>query len=214
MTRPWPALAALLVTGSLSTPCFPDAVPEGERRELVKQGEHYPVGLFMIDYAAQHATAELVFILLQEKMGYKVQKMLDGFFGSDTFFALAGCRSPTNLSDRGCGVDGEMTTRAHVAVEGWTEGELRRGRRVRTARGETERYLPVWEQLQQDYPSSAPRNLGNMGYQGESSSFVARSVQEILNLQERAFNAEGISLDFYRDYNVSWTDSAKYFSRA
>ncbi|CAK9007781.1 unnamed protein product [Durusdinium trenchii] len=190
MTRPWPALAALLVTGSLSTPCFPDAVPEGERRELVKQGEHYPVGLFMIDYAAQHATAELVFILLQEKMGYKVQKMLDGFFGSDTFFALAGCRSPTNLSDRGCGVDGEMTTRAHVAVEGWTEG-----------------YLPVWEQLQQDYPSSAPRNLGNMGYQGESSSFVARSVQE------RAFNAEGISLDFYRDYNVSWTDSAKYFSR-
>ncbi|CAK9007210.1 unnamed protein product [Durusdinium trenchii] len=190
MTRPWPALAALLVTGSLSTPCFPDAVPEGERRELVKQGEHYPVGLFMIDYTAQHATAELVFILLQEKMGYKVQKMLDGFFGSDTFFALAGCRSPTNLSDRGCGVDGEMTTRAHVAVEGWTEG-----------------YLPVWEQLQQDYPSSAPRNLGNMGYQGESSSFVARSVQE------RAFNAEGISLDFYRDYNVSWTDSAKYFSR-
>ena len=30
--------------------------------------------------------------------------------------------------------------------------------------------------------------------------------------QEAAYSAEGLSLDFFRDYNVSWKDPAKYFA--
>ena len=36
------------------------------RKELSNGTESYPVGIFLVDYAAQHATAELVAILLQE----------------------------------------------------------------------------------------------------------------------------------------------------
>eukprot|EP00913_Durusdinium_trenchii_P031415 g29410.t1 len=39
--------------------CFADAIPALERRELVNDGQVYPVGLYLIDYAAQHAAAEL-----------------------------------------------------------------------------------------------------------------------------------------------------------
>ncbi|CAK9007773.1 unnamed protein product [Durusdinium trenchii] len=168
--------------------CFADGIPEFGRRELVNDGQVYPVGLFVLDYAAQHATAELVNILLQEKMGYVVQKMVNGSLASHAFFALAGCARPTDYSDRGCSE--ERTTRAHISVEGWTAG-----------------YPKEWQLLQRDYPSVAPRNLGSMGYVGTTSLFIPSHVQEL------AYNAEGLSLDFYRDYNTSWRQPAQFFTR-
>lgn len=129
----------------------------------------------------------MVSILLQEKLGYNVEKMMDGGFTNDAFFALAGCAQPTNSSDRGCFKG--MITRAHVSVEGWTSG-----------------YQPDWDKLQHDFPAEAPRNLGNMGYTGGASMFIAAAVQE------EAHRREGLSLDFYRDYNVSWHDPSRYFT--
>lgn len=60
--------------------------------------------------------------LHQEKMGYVVQKMVNGSLASHAFFALAGCARPTDYSDRGCSE--ERTTRAHISVEGWTAGAV------------------------------------------------------------------------------------------
>ena len=52
----------------------------------------------------------------------------------------------------------------------------------------------------------APKNLGNIGYDGESGLFVPSAVQS------KAYEAEGINLDFYRDYNVSWHMPGRYFT--
>ncbi|CAK9097664.1 unnamed protein product [Durusdinium trenchii] len=165
----------------------PLAVAVGRRKNLSNDGVSYPVGIFLVNYAAQYATAEMVSILLQERLGYNVEKMMDGGFTNDAFFALAGCAQPTNSSDRGCFKG--MITRAHVSVEGWTSG-----------------YQPDWDKLQHDFPAEAPRNLGNMGYTGGASMFIAAAVQE------EAHRREGLSLDFYRDYNVSWHDPSRYFT--
>ncbi|CAK9086628.1 unnamed protein product [Durusdinium trenchii] len=175
-------------TGVTSELCLPGGIPDAERKELSNGTESYPVGIFLVDYAAQHATAELVAILLQEKLGYKVKRMIDGKLTSDAFYALAGCLQPSDSSNRRCG--DQMQTRAHISVEGWTSG-----------------YQTEWDELQRNSPSFAPRNLGNMGYQGSAGMFISATVQE------KAYRSEGLSLDFYRDYNVSWEDPGRYFTR-
>ena len=45
----------------------------------------------------------MVAILIEEKMGYKVEMKGPGPSTPDAFFALAGCLTPTNISDRRCG---------------------------------------------------------------------------------------------------------------
>ena len=66
-------------------------------------------------------------------------------------------------------------------------------------------YPLVWEEVQSLYPKSAPVNLGNMGYSGESSEYVTQPVIQ------QAKQAEGIALEYYAYYNASWYDPAKYF---
>ena len=39
------------------------------RKNLSNDGVSYPVGIFLVNYAAQYATAEMVSILLQERAG-------------------------------------------------------------------------------------------------------------------------------------------------
>ena len=52
--------------------------------------------------------------------------------------------------------------------------------------------------------STAPSIL--RGYYGISSMFVPERVQQ------KAYQAEGVNLDFYRDYNVSWKNVGIYFA--
>ncbi|CAK9106006.1 unnamed protein product [Durusdinium trenchii] len=63
----------------------------------------------------------------------------------------------------------------------------------------------LWDDIERDFPQTAPRNLGNMGYFGKTSLFLPASVQQA------AYSAEGLILEFYRGFNVSWTDPSKYF---
>ena len=72
--------------------------------------------------------------LSKEKLGYVVQKMVNGSASFHSFFALAGCTRPTNYTHRGCSQD--STTRAHISVEVWTAGGARcEGANRRTAGG-------------------------------------------------------------------------------
>ncbi|CAK9109886.1 unnamed protein product [Durusdinium trenchii] len=166
--------------------CFSDGIPEGERANLVSQGSSYPVGNWVNGWDAGFAAGEVAEILLKEKLGYNVTQKV-GPNTVDAFYALAGCRTPTNVTDRGCGPD--MTTRVHLSTEGWTGG-----------------YATVWDDVQTAYPATAPRNLGNMGYTGTATSYISSSLQEF------AYSSEGYSLDFYRDYSVAWRDPAKFFT--
>lgn len=45
-----------------------------------------------------------------------------------------------------------------------------------------------------------------MGYYGTTSVYLPSAVQE------RAYNEEGLHLDFYRDYNASRENPGRYFA--
>ena len=102
-------------------------------------------------------------------------------------WAITGCSTPT-LDDPGCGVNGPQETRFHVSVEGWTLG-----------------YALTWEKIQSDYPSTAPINLGNMGYDGISGQYVSA------NLVDETYNTTGIALDLYRSYDSRFRNVSGYF---
>jgi len=169
--------------------CFLDAIAESALKDLVnlEKGESYPIGLWIVaDYSAAHLTSRVVQIMIQEKLGYKVALKGPGGLSQDALFALSGCTTPKDANDRGCG---SATTYAHVSVEVLTAG-----------------YLDALKWIQEQYPQMAPKNLGNIGYDGESELFVPSAVQS------KAYEAEGINLDFYRDYNVSWHMPGRYFT--
>lgn len=126
---------------------------------------------------------------LEEKLGYNVELKGPGALTLDGFFALTGCTSPSDPTDHGCGDPVDRVTDVHINVEVWTSF-----------------YQLVWDELQRKYPDRAPRNLGNMGYYGSTAFYVPSGVQE------RAYDAEGINLDFYRDYNSSRENPGRHFA--
>lgn len=63
----------------------------------------------------------------------------------------------------------------------------------------------AWDVIQEEYPATAPRSLGSMGYDGRVSLFISQTVRET------AWEGEGFSLEFYRSYNVTWHNAARYF---
>ena len=125
----------------------------------------------------------------QEKLGYKIELEGPGRLAPHGFFALTGCTSPTHSSDPGCGPSGPSTTYTHINIEVWAD-----------------MYQGTWDEIQMKYPNMAPKNLGNFGYYGATAMFVPSAVQE------RAYEAEGSNLDFYRDYNVTWKNPSRYFT--
>lgn len=123
-----------------------------------------------------------------EKLGYNISKG-EGAGTPDQFFAMTGCTAPTDVADRGCG-DGPTRTYYHLSVEGWTWS-----------------YGGLWTQIQENYPATAPKILGSSGYMGVAGQFVASDVVDA------AIQTEGLALEFYRGYNVSWHNPSQYFDQ-
>lgn len=168
--------------------CLPDAIPEEQRKNLVNPVtlESYPLGMWINSWTAGVLTAEVARIILEEKMGFNVSDIGTGHATVDAFYALTGCVTPLTIGDRGC--EGVSTTYAHINIEAWGEG-----------------YQTEWDDLQNLYPDMAPVNLGNMGYNGKTSYYFPRKVRD------KAWETEGLNLDYFRGYNISWHDAAKYF---
>lgn len=189
MNGPWLFLHVMgLVAGSKGA-CLPNATAEVDRRDLVNEvvGESYSIGLWKTgNYAAAHLTTAVVQIMVEEMLGYNTELKGTGGLTMDAFYALMGCTNPLGNADRGCG---RSVTYVHINVESWREG-----------------YADEWAQVQAQYPKVAPKNLGNGGYSGTTAMYVPLAVQQ------KAYQAEGISLDFYRDYNMSWRTPGSYFS--
>jgi len=165
--------------------CFPDAVPASQRRNLTRgEGDSFPLGMWVPTWSAGVLVSAVVEVLVKEKLGF-VTATGGGSSTPDGFFAMAGCETPTDVADRRCG---RKTTDYHIHVEGWTGG-----------------YRSTWDQIQEEYPETAPLNLGMHGYEGLSGQYISEPVIE------SAYNAEGLVLEFYRNYNSSWFDPAKYF---
>ena len=160
-----------------------------DRKNLVEEAESNPIGIWRSgDYAAAHLTSMAAKILIEEKLGYNVELKGPGKVSADAFFALMGCTTPSNTASRGCGPE-KITS--HISFEVWTAF-----------------YAETWNQIQNDFQEQAPRNLGNMGYNGVTAPYVSDAVQQT------AYNAESINLDFYRDYNASRQHPGKYFAQS
>ena len=54
-------------------------------------------------------------------------------------------------------------------------------------------------------PDVIPENLGTVGYDGIEGLFVKSTEMD------SAYQSEGLSLQFYQSYDVSWTKPWKYF---
>eukprot|EP00438_Fugacium_kawagutii_P008918 Skav230900 [mRNA] locus=scaffold1295:36608:37599:+ [translate_table: standard] len=121
----------------------------------------------------------------KELLHYNVEPKGTSAFTVDTFFALMGCKKPLDDTDRGCG----SVSYVHMALEVWTNG-----------------YKAEWDDIQSGYPDAAPKLLGNMGYYGTTAMYIPAAVQQ------KAYNADGINLDFYREYNASWRAPSIYFT--
>ncbi|CAL1150546.1 unnamed protein product [Cladocopium goreaui] len=180
-------VASAVAVAHASYHCLPGAVELAERKNLKNpQGESYPLGIWVPDWAAGYAVSAIAHVLIEEMLGYNVVDKGPGPATPDAFYALAGCETPTVINRRGC--SDLMSIYSHLSLEGWTTA-----------------YQSSWDDVQRDYPATAPLNLGAMGYVGRVSAFLTSK------LQEEAYYSEGLTLEYYRSYNVSWTNPSKYF---
>ena len=102
---------------------------------------------------------------------------------------MAGCKTPTDGKDRGC-EPAPKQTYFHVGMEGWSLVN------------------PIpWDTLRRDLPATAPVNLGHIDYDGISGEYTFSAALH------RAYEAEGLYLEFYRSYNVSVHNPGLYFDR-
>ena len=52
----------------------------------------------------------------------------------------------------------------------------------------------------------APKDLGSMGYDGLSTTFLPKPAQQ------NAYSTSGLALQFYRNWNASWNTPSTYFA--
>lgn len=79
-------------------------------------------------------------------------------------------------------------TRYHLQMEAWMGG-----------------YPEVWKDIQTNYPTFGPKDLGIMGYSGLSTHYLPKPVQQ------NAYSTAGLALQFYRNWNASWNTPSTYF---
>eukprot|EP00439_Symbiodinium_sp_Y106_P079463 s107_g18.t1 len=157
----------------------------------------YHVPLQMND---AQATSAVLRILIEERLGYSVVDQGPGPGTLNAFYALMGCTSPLNLTDRGCALAALKSfwmplvrianpslglkirvTYSHINFETWAEG-----------------YTNEWDEMQVRHTSIAPVNAGSMGYVGKTSLFFARRILE------DAYYRVGTALDYFRG-SSPWT---------
>ncbi|CAE7346471.1 glvI [Symbiodinium pilosum] len=179
-------LVEALVTRSARAECFDNGIAPERLANLVDQdGAVYPLGIAVGDWPAARLLSAVAAILIEELLGVNVSARMVGGNSVDGFYAMAGCKTPDQVADRGCG---PKTTRMHLHLEAW----------VRL-------YQIEFDQILKDYPDTAPKSLGSSGYTGAMSMYLQ---ERTLNT---ALNGEGIPLDFYRAYNASWYEPWQYF---
>ncbi|CAK9089936.1 Uncharacterized protein SCF082_LOCUS42432, partial [Durusdinium trenchii] len=177
-------LLSLLVTLAGGA-CLPNAIPPSERKLLENSnGESYPFGVWIANYAASYAANVMVQVLIEEVFGFNTTSGL-GPGTVSGFYGVGGCLNPNDNNDPQCGT--EVPTKYHLNMEAWVNG-----------------YPLVWKNLQLEHPKTAPDDLGSMGYAGYAGSFL---TEEVITT---AHKTEGIALQYYKFWNASWYEPSKY----
>ncbi|CAE7785744.1 unnamed protein product [Symbiodinium sp. CCMP2592] len=168
--------------------CLPDGIPESNWRNIQEE-DLESVGLRetairMVLY--DWISAEVV----SELTGILLSEVLGYNVTINTERAtesVAGSLQLAGCVSQDCS---ERQPRSHVAMDSWLWGTPGEFANLETTR-----------------PSLAPRRLGSMGWTGQESLYVKGSVRE------EAYHTGGLALDFYRSYNTSQHQAAKFFSR-
>eukprot|EP00434_Breviolum_minutum_P003124 symbB.v1.2.002750.t1/scaffold141.1/size300911/1 len=143
------AFLKLLVALALSFPvkaafqCLPDAIrPEHRKNLTTKEEESIPVTFLVPPWATGSIVSAMMEILVSEVMGYEVAPFYWAFDTESAIYALVGCATWLDPSNRGC----ETRKIQHdVFAEGW----LLDG--------------PGWEELSNIFQEEMPQDAGDVG---------------------------------------------------
>ena len=80
-----PFLSSVLVFTEAESTCFTNAVAEVDRKFLSGPNGPYPIGVWVCDWPAAYVTSEVVHILLEEILGFRVVQTGPGPSTVDTW---------------------------------------------------------------------------------------------------------------------------------
>ncbi|CAK9004731.1 unnamed protein product [Durusdinium trenchii] len=176
---------SLLLPLQVAAVCLVNGTEPADRKNLVNpNGETYPLGMWVNNWGAGWVANYLAGIIIEEMLGIHVSYNGPGPATPEGYYAIAGCSNPANVDDRGC--DAEVTYN-HVNMELW------------------EGYTQLWNSIQKDYKSKAPKLLSSMGYDGKTSIYLGK------DRQNEAAQAEGLPLEYYTSFDADWKQPWKYF---
>eukprot|EP00913_Durusdinium_trenchii_P014829 g13906.t1 len=151
--------------------CLDNAVPESERAFIQDGGgNNIKIGIFEGNWPSAGVSR-------QEVLGFhsEIHEKL-GASGASPIWALAGCRDfdAAQYDQKQCG---ESETVMHVSLDSWIGS-----------------YSSLYAQMRKDHPTTAPLDLGSMGYSGEESVYVQTYILD------EAYRSDGLALDFYKSF--------------
>eukprot|EP00439_Symbiodinium_sp_Y106_P077905 s1009_g16.t2 len=184
---PLACCSAVTASAASAALCFEDGIPPERLANVVADGDVFPLGMAVGDWPVARLLSAVSEIIIEELLGVNVSSIISGGNSVDGFYAMAGCATPSQVTDRGCG---SKTTRMHLYLEAW----------INLYRGE-------YDQIQRDFPETAPKSLGSSGYTGTQSMYLPKRILDY------AINSEGVPLEFYRTYNSSWYEPSEYFDK-
>mmetsp|Transcript_61763 Transcript_61763/g.180480 ORF Transcript_61763/g.180480 Transcript_61763/m.180480 type:complete len:1173 (-) Transcript_61763:184-3702(-) len=173
-----------------SSSCLPDAVPEESRLNVpgLNGTGSVPFGIFVLDWDSGILAAHVVKLLAEEVLGYHSVFTGMGIESPSAIYATAGCGDPNAFYlDPLCSDNPTFVHHASLEAWDWDSDSL----------SADSRFSP--------WPSIRPVDIGDMGYVGVDGFYVLREEKE------KAYQAEGLPLEFYRSYNATWHTPQVYF---
>ncbi|CAK9114059.1 Zinc finger CCCH domain-containing protein 55 [Durusdinium trenchii] len=183
LALPWPAATAL-------PPCFPDAVPASQRKNITIAGQSMPVGSLRMGWDSAKFLQHLFEILVTEKMGYNIEDLGVANNAQTALFLLGNCQNAggNTMDERQCGLPGYVT-RTHVTMEFWNSAGAA--------------YIAEFQAWN---PAIAPPRARHYTYVGAEYMFTFGPERE-------AAARDGVALTYYRSWNSTWFDPTPYFSK-
>jgi len=183
-------LALALPVATQFDPCFSDAIPESQRRNITVGGQSMPIGSLPMSWDSAQFLQHLFEILVSEKLGYNYVNW--GAVGNvqQAYFLLGSCQNPpgNSMEERQCGLEG-FVSKHHVVMEVWG-----------SSGSAFVAEFTNWN------PALAPAQATHYSYVGAEYMFA-------FGPQIDQAREDGVALTFYKSWNATWLDPTPYFSK-
>eukprot|EP00928_Gymnodinium_smaydae_P005213 TRINITY_DN11791_c0_g1_i1.p1 TRINITY_DN11791_c0_g1~~TRINITY_DN11791_c0_g1_i1.p1 ORF type:complete len:621 (-),score=20.39 TRINITY_DN11791_c0_g1_i1:107-1969(-) len=176
-----------LVELGLSKTCLPDAIAPGKRKSIKLDNISIPVSIWRQDWGSGELVARLLTIIAQEVLGYEATDQAGGGSTYAGLLALAGCTDLHLAQSGGDVCQRGQLIRHHIVLEGWPGSVASAVTRLKRL------------------PDVMPVKMSPVGYESGEGVYVSSRVASA------ALADDGVALDYYRSYNVSWHDVRTYF---